>query len=103
MSQLSPLYVGQLLPVFNLTLQDDTGSAVDLTAATMSANWYTAGSARAAAAGTLAIVGATAGTITYTLGTADTATARTCLFQIVATYPGSKTLLWDYSTIVILP
>jgi hypothetical protein len=100
---LSPLYVGQLLPVFPLILADDSGAVVDLTGATMTANWYTAGSARAAAAGAVVIVSAAAGTVTYTLGAADTATVRTCIFQIVATYPGAKPLIWDYSPIIVLP
>lgn len=86
---LSPWPAGATLPLWNATLSDDTGAAVNLTGATLSLiirNTRTL--TDQTGAGSWTITGATAGQAQYTWAAADSATIGDYVLIVVATYAG---------------
>lgn len=95
---LSPYVVGQTTPSWALTWTDDSGTAFDLTGATVTLAFYTApGSAAVAGmgAGTVTVTSAAAGKFTYGVTATDTAVAGTWYAVFKADYGGGKVLYSD--------
>jgi hypothetical protein len=79
---ISPMYVGQRLPTMTLTINKDTGSAQDLTGASLSSILHNTNTGQdTAMTGTWTVTNATSGIATYAWTAADTAT------------PGSYTII----------
>lgn len=93
---LSPWSSGATLPLWNVTIADDSGAAVNLTGATLSLiirNTRTL--TDQTGAGSWSITSATAGQAQYTWAAADSATPGDYALIIVATYSGGGVLKTD--------
>ena len=94
MGVISPWFVGQTLPSWELTLVDTENAAVDLTGATMAVLITNAEGVQTTGAGTWDVTNPTAGIAIYAWAAADSATAGQCSLQVTATYPGGGTRDW---------
>jgi len=86
---ISPMYVGQTQPLMALTIQQDSGAALNLSGGMLAMTLRNRATGQnTAAAGLWAITNATAGQATYTWAAADTAQAGQYDLYISVTFPG---------------
>lgn len=92
---ISPWKVGQTLPVWKVTLSDDSGAALDLTGATVTlkaAYAMVKPLTYSAALGQLVVTNAATGVIQYAVSSSDifVLTAGDYLLEWTATYPSGE-------------
>jgi len=92
---ISPIPVGQTHVVLQLTWQDDSGVAVDLTGAAVTARIKPINGTGSAATGTLVVTNAATGNLTYKWATAEVATVGEYEIQFKAVYGDGTILLCD--------
>ncbi len=99
---ISPWPLGQLLPVWTVTFQDDSGVALDLTGASLTLQIRNRSSgAVTSGAGSFVITSASTGVATYSPASADVATAGEFEVRGIATIGGKETISdWQYWEIV---
>ena len=92
----SPFATGQTSPNWEITVNDDTGAAVNITGATLTLTIRnTVNGQDTAGAGTWSITNGAAGQATYTWGANDSATAGNYLLIVKITLSGGGVLFAD--------
>ena len=86
---ITPFYVGQTHVKLSLTWQDDSGTAVDLTGATVTCRFLPVHGAGFAGTGTVNVTNAAGGVFTYAFSAGDVATAGDYTLQFKAVYGDS--------------
>jgi hypothetical protein len=98
---ITPLFVGATHIPLAVTALDDSGNAINLTGATITARIYQNGTA-APGAGTVVVVNATAGTFTYQFASGDLPAAGTYELQFKILFGDGTFVLLDTTQFQVL-
>jgi hypothetical protein len=97
----TPIPQGQTHVLLSLTWKDDTGTAIDLSGATITARIQPLHGTGGASTGAITVVSAPAGTLTYKFATTEVATTGTYQIQFKAVYADATILYHDIIEYVI--